>query len=64
MAIASDGYVFVPHGVDDVALQALRAEADSLFSLKRSKDALTEEEYFDKVRQLQKLTVPRTPRDS
>lgn len=49
MAIASDGFVFVPRCVDDQALQALRAEADSLFHLKRSKDALSEDEYFDKV---------------
>lgn len=55
MAIASDGFVFVPRCVDDTTLQALRAEADSLFRLKRSKDALSEDEYFDKV----KLTVPR-----
>lgn len=49
MSIAGDGYVFVPHAIDGVTLQALRAEADSLFRLKRSKDALTEEQYFDKV---------------
>lgn len=49
MAIASDGFVFVPRCVDDTTLQALRAEADSLFRLKRSKDALSEDEYFDKV---------------
>lgn len=49
MAIASDGFVFVPRCVDNTTLQALRAEADSLFRLKRSKDALSEDEYFDKV---------------
>lgn len=55
MAIASDGFVFVPRCVDDTTLQALRAEADSLFRLKRATDALSEDEYFDKVL----LTVPR-----
>lgn len=50
MAIASDGFVFVPRCVDHDTLEVLRAEADSLFSLKRSKDeSLTEDEYFDKV---------------
>lgn len=49
MAIASDGFVFVPRCVDDPTLQALRAEADSLFRLKRCQDALSEDEYFDKV---------------
>lgn len=55
MAIASDGFIFVPRCIDDTTLQALRAEADSLFRLKRSKDALSEDEYLDKVL----LTVPR-----
>lgn len=49
MAIASDGFVFVPQCVDDTTLQALRGEADSLFRLKRSNDALSEDEYFEKV---------------
>lgn len=52
MAIARDGFVFVPRCIDDATLQALRAEADSLFRLKRANDALSEDEYFDKVRSL------------
>lgn len=47
--IASEGYLYVPQCIEDKALQALRAEADSLFNLKRSKCALSEDEYFDKV---------------
>lgn len=49
MAIASDGFVIVPRCINDTTLQAFRAEADSLFRLKRSKDALSEDEYLDKV---------------
>lgn len=47
--IASKGYMFVPQCIDDKALHALRAEADSLFNLKRSNCELSEDEYFDKV---------------
>lgn len=47
--IASEGYLYVPQCIEDKALRALRAEADSLFNLKRSKCALSEDEYFDKV---------------
>lgn len=47
--IASEGYLYVPQCIKDKALRALRAEADSLFNLKRSKCALSEDEYFDKV---------------
>ncbi|CAN0034500.1 unnamed protein product [Laminaria digitata] len=46
--IASEGYLYVPECIEDKALRALRAEADSLFNLKRSKCALSEDEYFDK----------------
>lgn len=48
--IASEGYLHVPQCIEDKDLHALRAEADSLFNLKRSKSALSEDEYFDKVR--------------
>lgn len=47
--IASEGYLHVPQCIEDQALHALRAEADSLFNLKRSSCALSEDEYFDKV---------------
>lgn len=50
MSIAGDGYVFVPRCVSDSALRALRSEADHLFRLKKAQDALSEDEYFDKVR--------------
>ena len=47
--ISSEGYLHVPQCIEDKDLHALRAEADSLFSLKRLKSALSEDEYFDKV---------------
>lgn len=50
MSIAGDGYVFVPKCVSDSALCALRSEADHLFHLKKAQDALSEDEYLDKVR--------------
>lgn len=59
MVIATDGFVFVDRCVEDEALQALRTEADALFNLKRSEDALTEDEYLEKVKRNAKLTVPR-----
>lgn len=42
--------MFVPACVNNAALAALRLEADHLFRLKCSEDALSEDEYFDKVR--------------
>lgn len=48
--IASEGYLHVPQCIEDKDLHALRAEADSLFNLKRVESALSEDEYFDKVR--------------
>lgn len=47
--ISSEGYLYVPQCIEDKDLHALRAEADSLFGLKRLKSALSEDEYFDKV---------------
>ncbi|CBJ32529.1 expressed unknown protein [Ectocarpus siliculosus] len=63
MAIASDGFVFVAGCVEDETLQALRTEADALFNLKRSEDALTEDEYLEKGCALDFFTNNELPED-
>lgn len=49
MSIPRDGYTLARKCVDEEALETLRAEADHLFRLKCARDALSEDEYFDKV---------------
>ncbi|CAB1116031.1 unnamed protein product [Ectocarpus sp. CCAP 1310/34] len=63
MAISTDGFVFVGDCVEDEALQALRTEADALFNLKRSEDALTEDEYLQKGCALDFFTNNELPED-
>lgn len=68
MSIVSDGYLFVPGCINGETLDALRAEADHLFHLKRAKqDALSEDEYLDKARRPREHglgSVPGTSRKS
>lgn len=55
MSIATDGYLCVSKCVDDKTLDALRTEADHLFRLKSAQDALSEDDYFNKVYEVECL---------
>lgn len=50
MSIADKSYQCVRQCVEDEALEILREEADHLFHLSCTRGALSEDEYFDKVR--------------